>query len=283
MTFELSDVSFVYRAKNGKGNKAFDGTSFSIAQGECVCIIGHEGAGKSTLLQLMAGLLRPDGGTIHIDGVDIWREANSISTLRRRIGFAFQFPEEQFFCETVSDELSYAQKNLGDDGSTQLMNPEEALAAMGLQSQLYERRSPYSLSMGEARRVAIATLLMTKPEAMLLDEPTVGLDGAGVEVVLSLLHRLKNEGATIAMVSHDVDVLAEVASRIIILRDGEIQEDGHVQTIFTNEELLSKYGYQLPEVVSFMINERAKRGHGKRRDFYTFQRAKAWLDSAKGN
>jgi energy-coupling factor transport system ATP-binding protein len=278
MTFEFSDVAFAYRGKNRISNVVFEGLTFSISQRECVGIIGHEGAGKSTLLQLMAGLLKPDGGTIKIDGVDIWQQSNSISTLRKKIGFAFQFPEQQFFCETVSDELLYTQKNLQDNSSAGFINPEEALAALGLEVLPYLERSPYSLSMGEARRVALATLLMTKPEAMLLDEPTVGLDGAGVEMVLTLLRRLKNEGATIVVVSHDVDQLSEVASRIIIVGDGEIQEDGPVQTLLNNEELLLKYGYQLPDVVRFM---KEQDGDGIKKEFYTFQEAKAWLDSAR--
>lgn len=281
MTFDLRDVTFAYLAKNAKRNHVFGGLSLSIVKGECVGIIGHEGAGKSTLLQLMAGLLKPDGGTILIDGVDIWQQKKTISSLRGRIGFAFQFPEDQFFCETVSDELSYALDNLGKDVSPLFLKPEHALEALGLQSELYLQRSPYSLSMGEARRVALATLLMTKPDAILLDEPTVGLDGAGTEMVLLLLRRLKNEQSTIVVVSHDVDVLAEVATRIIIMGDRGIREDGPVQSLFTNGELLTKYGYQLPEVVSFMAGQ-VQRGQDAGKTFFTFQEAKTWLDSVAG-
>jgi len=273
MTFEFSDVAFAYRTRNGASIEVLKGLSFSVQAGECVGVIGQEGAGKSTLLLLLAALLKPDRGTIRINGTDIWQETRSISDSRKRIGFAFQFPEEQFFCETVNDELMYAQKNLGTGGTA---NPEEALSALGLQARAYLQRSPYSLSMGEARRVALATVLMTNPEAILLDEPTVGLDGAGVEMVLGLLRRVKDDGATIVVVSHDVDVLAEVASRIIILGGGGIQEDGPVHSLFTNQELLLKYGYQLPEVVTFMKKE-AQGSHKVGMKFYTMQEARAVL------
>jgi len=275
MTFDLSAVTFSYQSKNGSSQGAINNVDLSIQQGECVGVIGHEGAGKTTLLQLMIGLLKPVHGLIKVNGVDIWKKQELVTGLRRQIGFAFQFPEQQFFCETVKDELRYAFGNFGSLAGD--MKPEEALEALGLRPELYMDRSPFSLSMGEARRIALSTLLMTKPQALLLDEPTVGLDGAGTDIVLNLLQEMKGDGKTIIMVSHDVDVLAEIASRVVIIRDGRIVEDGPCAEIFTTDRLLSEHGYQLPEVVRFMKEE--GRGQAGTAAIHTFREAKLWLDS----
>jgi energy-coupling factor transport system ATP-binding protein len=278
MTFDLQDVTFSYQTKNRSGRSVIDGVNLSIQQGECVGVIGHEGAGKTTLLQLMMGLVKPVDGTINVDGVDIWRKQELVSELRRQIGFAFQFPEQQFFCETVEDEFRYAPENFGNLAG--FMKPGEALSAFGMRPELYMNRSPFSLSMGEARLIALSMLLMTRPQTLLLDEPTVGLDGAGVDIVLNLLRRMKTEAKTIVMVSHDIDVLAEIASRVIIMKNGRIEEDGPVAEILTNGGLLSTHGYQLPEVVRFMREE----GHGGSETvnaIYTFRETKLWFDSVQ--
>lgn len=281
MTFDLRDVDFSYRTRNGSSGKVIDHLDLSIKSGECVGVMGHEGAGKTTLLQLMIGLLKPDRGSVHVNGKNIQEERQYPSEVRRRVGFAFQFPEQQFFCETVEDELMYALKNFGSSESFQPMKPDDALNALGLRPDRFMQRSPFSLSMGEGRRVALATLLMTRPNALLLDEPTVGLDGAGVEIVLDLLRRAKDEGKTTVIVSHDIDVLAEATSRIIILENGSICEDGSTGELFTNEELLSQYGYQLPEVVRLM-KEVGRTGKGPLSKSYTIKEAKIWFDSLKG-
>ena len=280
MILELRDIAFAYKAKGSFGKTVLNGFDLSVGLGECVGVIGQEGSGKTTLLQLMNGLLKPDRGTVHIDGCDIWQAPESIARLRRRIGFAFQFPEQQFFCETVHDELLYAKLNFRDLSNSDYTTPEEALESVGLHPSQFLERSPFTLSMGEARRVALATVLMTKPEALLLDEPTVGLDGRGIECVVSLLRKVKDQGVTTVLVSHDVDVLAEVASRIVILDGGRARNDLPVQEIFTDEELLSAYGYQLPEVVRFMA-EHDKRNGRSERQFYTMNEAGTLLRSGR--
>ncbi len=274
MTFDLHGIGFAYHSKNSTRHRVFNGLTLSIQRGECVGVLGHEGAGKTTLLQCMAGLLTPDEGSISIDGTNVWQNNRFISRLRNRIGFAFQFPEQQFFCETVERELLYARNNFGEYESATYMAPHEALNVLGLDADRYLHRSPFSLSMGEARRVALATLLMTKPDALLLDEPTVGLDGAGVDIVLNLLCRMKHEGVTVVVVSHDVDVLAEAASRIIIMGNGSVLEDGAVEEVFVNDALLSAHGYGVPEIVRIMRDEGREPSA-----FYRFSEAKAILES----
>ncbi|MEK9136114.1 MAG: ATP-binding cassette domain-containing protein, partial [Bacteroidota bacterium] len=215
MNFQLQSVSFSYRSRVGYSTPVFERLNFTVEQGECVGVIGHEGAGKSTLLQIMNGLLQPDQGTVLVEGRDIWSQVKLIHELRRRIGFAFQFPEQQFFCETVRDELEFALKNFWGKDAQGFLSAEAAVESVGLRPEGVLNRSPFSLSMGEARRVALASLLVSRPQALLLDEPTVGLDGAGAEMVMRFLRRLHGEGLTVVLVSHDIDVLAE---QLILLR-----------------------------------------------------------------
>lgn len=280
MIFELHNVAFAYKGRTLNARNVLNGVYLSVGSGECLGVIGQEGAGKTTLLQLMNGLLKPNGGTICIDESDIWREPESIARLRKRIGFAFQFPEQQFFCQTVEDELLYAQRNFGDREPFNYLSPDEAMKLVGLHPARYLNRSPFSLSMGEARRVALAVVLMTKPDALLLDEPTVGLDGGGIEIVVDLLLHMKGEDVTIILVSHDVDVLAEVASRIIVLDGGKVQQDLPVETIFSDETLLSAYGYQIPEIVHFMREYGMHDGRIADR-FYTVREARGVLRSGQ--
>jgi energy-coupling factor transport system ATP-binding protein len=273
MNFQLRSVSFSYRSRIGYSTSVFEGLNFTVEQGECVGVIGHEGAGKSTLLQLMNGLLRPDQGTVLVDGRDIWSQVKLIHELRRRIGFAFQFPEQQFFCETVRDELEFAVKNFWGKDAQGFLSAEAAVESVGLRPEGLLNRSPFSLSMGEARRVALASLLVSRPQALLLDEPTVGLDGAGAEMVNRFLRRLHREGVTVVLVSHDIDVLAEVATRIVVVEKGRFVEDGSVAQLLTDESVLAQYGYQLPEVVQFM-DEMRLAGHAIDNRFYTFGEAR---------
>jgi energy-coupling factor transporter ATP-binding protein EcfA2 len=280
MILELHGVSFTYKGGSSSARTVFNGLDLSVQSGECVGVIGQEGAGKTTLLQLMNGLLKPDRGTVRIDGTDIWRTPGSIAQFRRRIGFAFQFPEQQFFCESIEDELLYGRMNFGILSNPACPTPDEALESVGLQPAQFLGRSPFTLSMGEARRVALATVLMTEPQALLLDEPTVGLDGNGIEFVVNLLRRMKNQGVTTVLVSHDVDVHAEVASRIIVLDHGMIASNLPVEAIFTDERLLSTHGYRLPEIVRFMAEQRANDSRVENR-FYRVNEARTLLRSGR--
>jgi energy-coupling factor transporter ATP-binding protein EcfA2 len=275
MRFDARDIAHSYPSRFSPRPEALRGVTVSIQPGECVGIIGPEGAGKSTLLQVLAGLLKPDTGTLRIDNTEAWQPEAPGKDIRRRIGFAFQFPEEQFFCESVSDELLYAHRTLGLPGKADAAG---ALRMVGLNADDLLKRSPYSLSMGEARRVALACLLVLKPDALLLDEPTVGLDGAGVDLIQDLLLRLTKEGTTLLVVSHDLDMLAEVVTRIIILDNGKVEADGPVDEILTDELLLERHGYHLPEIVSLL---KAGEGIDLDRKFCTVREARALMASGR--
>jgi energy-coupling factor transport system ATP-binding protein len=224
MNIQLDNVSFQYTSKAFPPHPVFTHLSLSAPSGECVALTGEEGSGKSTLLQLINGLQKPDEGRVLVDGLDLWQRPQSQHAHRRQCGFAFQFPERQFFCQTVEDELMFAVRNF----RLPVQEPRERCAAalkeLGLPEE-FLGRSPFSLSMGEARRVALASLLVHEPRLFLLDEPTAGLDGFGLDVVQSLLLRLKSQGKTILFVAHDADFIAAVASRLVVISKGQVERD----------------------------------------------------------
>jgi energy-coupling factor transport system ATP-binding protein len=222
MNLALEQVHFAYRSKAFGRREVFSGLTIRIASGDVVAIVGEEGSGKSTLLYLMDGLLRPDSGTVLIDGEDIWHAPKRLHRQRRRMGFAFQFPETQFFCETVGDELMFASRNFGVPPPTGA-EIDTLLTELGLSRQILSR-SPFTLSIGEARRVALASVLLHKPQALLFDEPTAGLDNFGVECVTALLHRLKSEGKTLVIASHDEELVSSLTHRVVVLAAGKAKE-----------------------------------------------------------
>ncbi len=252
MKFELSDIVFSHRPRGVKERKVFEGLNLRVNSGELVGVLGEEGEGKSTLLQLMAGLLRPDSGSVAIDGEGLWNKGNSVGHFppRRNIGFAFQFPEQQFLSETVEEELLFTSKNLKVAPSIQ---PDEALKMFGLDPRAMLARSPFSLSLGEARRVALASMLVSAPRALLLDEPTVGLDATGVARILDVLHGLAGKSITMVIVSHDVDFLSELVDRVIVLSNGGISLDSDATSLFTDPAAMKSIGYLSPAAVQCVM------------------------------
>lgn len=261
MKFELTDVAFTYQSRGIVQRKMFERMNLLIKPGELVGVLGEEGEGKSTLLQLMVGLLRPDSGRVSIEEENIWQKRSTISGLRKNIGFAFQFPEQQFLCETVEEELLFTSKNIDPKNANKelLTQPRKALEMFGLDPERMLARSPFSLSLGEARRVALASLFVSAPRALLLDEPTVGLDAAGIRLILSVLRNLTGRNVTMVIVSHDVDFLAELVDRIIVLRNGSIHLDCPAADLLTDPVTMGSLGYAIPEVVQF-VRDAGKKG-----------------------
>lgn len=247
MKFVLDNVTFAYAAKPADRHEVFTHLHLAIESGECVGVVGQEGVGKTTLLQLLNGLVKPESGSVYVDGENVWGTRAGLPQIRRQVGFAFQFPEQHFFCETVEQEMMYAPRNFGLDAAVSLR---QALEETGLAPDAYLARSPFTLSTGEARRVALACVLVLQPRAMLLDELTVGLDGEGVERVVSVLDRAKRRGVTLVIVSQDIDVLSELADRIIVLENG-IRADESARRLLTDQARLAAFGYDPPEVVRY--------------------------------
>ncbi len=213
---EVENLDFVYRSTGVLPQRVFSGFSLRAEAGKVTALIGEQGTGKSTLLQIMAGLLPPESGSILVDGIEPENHQDGWRGVRQRMGFAFQFPEQQFFCETVLDELLYTCRQYRIPPGDELTAATDALVRLQLDADIL-RRSPFSLSMGEARRVAVASLLLHQPDTLLLDEPTAGLDQEGTGVVLDLLLDLKTKGRTIVLATHDHSVVTTMADEVAVL------------------------------------------------------------------
>jgi ABC-type glutathione transport system ATPase component len=249
MNIALDRISFAYPDRYRSAVPVLRDLSLDIRDGECLGILGPEGSGKSTLLQVLDALLRPDKGSVRVDGIDLWSASGQLRNFRRRAGIAFQFPEQQFLCDSVAEELAYTADRFGVEDR---LAPAEALARFGLDYGAVSARSPFLLSMGEARRVALATLLVHRPQLLLFDEPTSGLDGPGTDMVIRVVQSLQGEGKTIVVTSHDVDVLAETTSRVAVIADGRLAHEGETRSVLGDASLLERYGFSLPGAVEVL-------------------------------
>lgn len=249
MNIRFDNISFVYNAKLPIPHQALSGINLQISTGEAIGIIGPSGSGKTTLALHFNGLLRPTTGTIYVDGRDIWEKKYPLKELRRRIGLVFQFPENQLFAETVAADVAFGPVSL------QLSRPEidarvnDALDLVGLGDQAIKFRSPHELSEGEKRRVAIAGVLAMMPEMLIMDEPTACLDPQGVKLILKMLKKLHQRGVTIIMISHNMEAVAQVVERIIILQQGSIFFDGSKDAVFSTSDFLAPLGLAMPRIV----------------------------------
>lgn len=238
---------------------AVDGVTLRVHAGESVAIIGPTGSGKSTLIQHFNGLLRPTRGRVLVDGRDIWAPHADRRRARREIGLLFQFPEYQLFDETVRSDVSYGPRNLGLSADEVAARADDALRAVGLDPGRFGDRSPFSLSGGEMRRVALAGVLAMRPRMLVLDEPTAGLDPRGRREVLERIECLHRQGLTIVMVTHSMDDAAQIARRIVIMHAGRILMDGKPAAVFACEDDLVKIGLALPQGARLM-RELRRRG-----------------------
>lgn len=235
MRLELRDVRYVYGAGTPLEVEALRGVSLTVEQGEVLGIVGGTGSGKSTLVQHMNLLLAPTSGEVLVDGVD----ARSLkkSGLRRRVGLVFQFPESALFAATVEEDVAFAPQRLGLDAEDVSERVGESLRALGAGD--LAGRSPFALSGGEKRRVAIAGVLAMGPEILVLDEPTAGLDPATRDELLTLIRNLRSAGITVVLVSHDLDEVAEVADRVCALHGGRVRAVGTPAEVFYGDPALA--------------------------------------------
>ena len=233
--------------------------SFELQDGEFAALIGHTGSGKSTLVQLLNGLLTATSGTIRFDGRDIHEQGFSLKDLRRQVGLVFQYPEHQLFEVDVITDVMFGPKNLGLSPEEARERAKEALALVGMGEDIYEK-SPFDLSGGQKRRVAIAGVLAMKPRVIILDEPTAGLDPKGRDEILEELDRLNQEQhLTILLVSHSMEDVAEHAGRLLVLSQGSLLYDAPPKEVFRHMEELEKVGLSAPQV-SYIVRECRRRG-----------------------
>lgn len=262
----LDQVSYEYSPKTIYAYQALHQVSLTIAQGEFVAIIGHTGSGKSTLIQQFNGLLQPTEGHIYYKGKDIYEKDYKRAQLRGKVGLVFQYPEYQLFAETVLEDVSFGPKNLGLPLLEIQQRAFQAIAAVGLEDTIYDM-SPFELSGGQKRRVAIAGVLAMQPEMLVLDEPVAGLDPAGRRELLDMLKKLNEDGMTIVLVSHNMEDVAEYARRIVVMDHGKIALDGDTTQVFRQERTLQELGLEIP-VVTHLMKELARLGHPVSTDIY---------------
>jgi energy-coupling factor transport system ATP-binding protein len=235
MRLELRGVHHVYAAGTPFEVEALRGVSLSVEPGEVLGIVGGTGSGKSTLVRHMNSLLVPSRGEVLVDGVDATTIKNN--ALRRRVGLVFQFPEAALFAPTVEEDVAFAPRRLGLDEEEVRQRVRESLGLLGVED--LAARSPFALSGGEKRRVAIAGVLAMGPEILILDEPTAGLDPATREELLALIRHLRDAGVSVVLVSHDLDEVAEVAGRVCALQDGRVRTIGTPAEVFYKDPTLA--------------------------------------------
>lgn len=253
MSIEVKNISHIYSEGLPHESVALFDISFDIADGEFVGIIGHTGSGKSTLLQHLNGLLKPKSGQIVVGGVDITAGKVSMIDVRRRTGLVFQYPEYQLFEETVAKDVAFGPTNLGLSPEEINKRVEEALVLVGLDYHEFKDKSPFDLSGGEKRKVAIAGVIAMKPEVLILDEPTAGLDPKAHRDILNMIENIHEHEKNITiLVTHKMDDVARLADKVLVMESGRLVMNGTPAEIFSRKEELQAMGLSIPEATELI-------------------------------
>ena len=247
MSLELKHVTYTYSAGSAFQATALDDISLTIEDGEFVALVGHTGCGKSTLVQHLNGLLKPTSGQVLLDGQDINGEGINRRELRQKVGLVFQYPEYQLFEETVAKDIAFGPKNQGLSADEVDRRVRRAMEHVHLNYDKLVERSPFELSGGQMRRVAIAGVLAMEPKVLVLDEPTAGLDPRGRDRILGMVRELHREGTTVVMVSHSMEDVASLATRMVVLSHGRLATQGAPREVFRQRELMAEAGLDIPE------------------------------------
>ena len=277
---EVKNLTYIYSAGTPFEHKALDDISFSVERGEFIGIIGHTGSGKSTLMQQLNGLLKPTSGTVLLDGQDIWSDKKLTRQARFRVGLVFQYPEYQLFEETVYKDIAFGPKNMGLSPEEVDRRVREAAGFVGLTEQQLEV-SPFDLSGGQKRRVAIAGVIAMEPEVLILDEPTAGLDPVGRSEILGNIQSYrKAKNATIMMVSHSMEDVARLTDRLLVMNGSKLAMDAPPAQVFTHAEELTQMGLNIPQVTQVFL-ELKKLGLDVK-NVYTIDQAAAEIRRLEG-
>ena len=273
---DVRSLSHVYSKGTPFEQKALDHVSLQVMQGEFIAIIGHTGSGKSTLIQHLNGLLKPTGGRVFFHGQDMFAKSANLRNIRFQIGLVFQYPEYQLFEETVEQDIAYGPMNMGLEHDEITRRVQDALEAVGLPQDISDK-SPFELSGGQKRRVALAGVIAMQPEILILDEPTAGLDPAGREEMFDLIRDLhEKRGTTVILVTHSMEDAARVASRLVVMKHGKIFMTGTPAEVFSRAEELEQSGLTVPQVTRIML-ELQKRGLPVKANCFTIEQAMVQL------
>lgn len=277
MIIEIENLNYTYNPNTPFESKALDNINITINEGEFIGLIGHTGSGKSTLVQHLNGLIKPSSGQIIIDGTNITEKDVKLRSIRQKVGLVFQYPEYQLFEESVYKDIAFGPSNLGIDEEEVDKRVRDAMEIVGLDFESLKDRSPFELSGGQKRRVAIAGVIAMKPKVLVLDEPTAGLDPHGRDEILGEIQELfKKQGITIILVSHSMEDVAKLVDRILVMHNGKIVMDGNARDIFKRADELENIGLGVPQITKFMREFRSK-GNDVREDILTVEEAKEEL------
>ncbi len=275
MSILIKNLTYIYDEGMPFESKALDNISVEIKDQDFVGLIGHTGSGKSTLIQHLNGLLKPSSGDIYINDFKITDPDLNLTDIRKRVGVVFQYPEYQLFEETIEKDIAFGPSNLGLEKEEIDKRVRESMESVGLNYDKFKDKSPFELSGGQMRRVAIAGVIAMKPEVLILDEPTAGLDPSGRDEIFELIKRLhKENNMTIILSSHSMDDMAKLAKTIIVMNKGKIEFMGSPKEVFkSNIERLKEIGLDIPQVLELAIKLR-KQGFDIKEDILTIEEAK---------
>ena len=272
MQLELRDVSYSYGEGGVSRKNAVDHVSVTLDSTQFVGLIGHTGSGKSTLVQMLNGLLKPAEGEVYFEGQNVHGKDYKLRDLRRRVGLVFQYPEYQLFEETVLKDVCFGPKNLGCTKEEQEERSKRALALVGLGEEYYDQ-SPFEMSGGQKRRVAIAGILAMEPDFLVLDEPTAGLDPQGRDEILEQIAKLNREaGIGVVLVSHSMEDVANYASRVLVMAEGKIRFDGTPRDVFAHYKEMEQIGLSAPQV-TYITEALREKGFDLPKDLLTVSEA----------
>lgn len=274
---EINNLMHIYSPGLPFEKKAVDDISLKIEENEFIGLIGHTGSGKSTFIQHLNGLLKPSSGEIIIDGTRVDKSGSNLTDLRKKVGLVFQYPEYQLFEETIERDIAFGPRNLDISEEEVQERVKASMESVGLDYETYKDKSPFELSGGLKRRVAIAGVLAMEPKVLILDEPTAGLDPRGRDEILSEIKNIhENRKITVILVSHSMEDVAKIAERIIVFDKGKVFLDGEPREIFRNEDKLLGVGLGIPQITSLMRTLK-KKGLDINEDAITVEEAKESL------
>ncbi len=265
---KTEDLTYVYSAGTPFEKTAINKINLEIEEGELVGVIGHTGSGKSTLIQHLNGLLKPTSGKVYIDGVDIWKDKETTLKTRFNVGLVFQYPEYQIFEETVYKDIAFGPKNMGLSDEETDIRVRETARLVGIKEEHLEK-SPFELSGGQKRRVAIAGVMAMRPKVLILDEPTAGLDPKGRDHILEKIREYHDEQkSTVLLVSHSMEDVAKIASKILVMNKSEVFCYDEPPAVFGRSSEISEFGLDIPQITK-VFNILSEKGYNVAQDVYT--------------